>query len=112
MKTRDLEMFCRQLCYSNLEAHETNKEEIMSNLKESQETCDLLKQDLCAKEDEVKKYEMLIYIKDEEIASLRALQSDLENKLGSEREKGSKSPTKHFRRFFNQLDGNMSSPVN
>ena len=105
-------MFCRQLCYSNLEAHETNKEEIMSNLKESQETCDLLKQDLCAKEDEVKKYEMLIYIKDEEIASLRALQSDLENKLGSEREKGSKSPTKHFRRFFNQLDGNMSSPVN
>jgi hypothetical protein len=58
-------------------------EEVNSNLKESYETCELLRQDLSAKDDEVKKYEMLIYIKDEEIASLRAIQSDLENRLSS-----------------------------
>ena len=58
-------------------------EEVNNNLKESYETCELLRQDLCTKDDEVRKYEMLIYIKDEEIASLRAIQSDLENRLSS-----------------------------
>lgn len=54
---------------------------------------------------------MLLYIKNEEIASLAAIKSDLENQLKRYQEIEPKSPRRTYKKYFQNLGNDLSSTV-
>ena len=56
------------------------------------------------KQEAIQKYEMLLFIKEEEISSLRIMNSNLENRISKLAKTDDRPRSKSYKKYFQHLD--------